>query len=346
MDRSAPKFIYIRINRRCNLRCTHCDYWTRNDDDKPQQLSIERKLELLEEFAEIGGATMVTCGGEPMLDIDEYFALMQKCRSLGLKALSVINGTRVHNAAMADRMIAEGPSEITVSLDSHVEEVHDRMRGVKGSFKVATKALRLLLEARARASLENAVQTKIYAMTIVCEEVWRGLNEFYALVLNEIGADKLKLNIMQPSFGDTRGHDQFFGGQMIKDVDGLMKVLRACDAKYGIDRNPAWLKNVEMYFRSVNKNKNALAGWGASRGTTEQICNTYDRNIMVDLFGMARLCFATGFPGMELKARGDLAKFWLEKSLPIREKMLGCTRYCGISHSVRREPATLRKSAE
>jgi organic radical activating enzyme len=340
MERTPPKFIYIRINRRCNLRCTHCDYWTRNDDDKPQQLSVERKLELLEEFAEIGGTTMVTCGGEPMLDIDEYFALMRKCRVLGLGALSVTNGTRIHNATMADWMIAEGPSEITVSLDSHVEEVHDRMRGVKGSFKVAVKALRLLLEARARVSGST---TKIYAMTIVCEEVWRGLDEFYDLVLNDIGADKLKLNIMQPSFGDTRGHDQFFGGQMIKDVDGLMRVLRACDVKYGIERNPAWLENVEMYFRSVNKNKNALAGWSATRGTEQVICNSYERNIMVDLCGMARLCFATGFPGVQLRARGDLARFWFESSVPIREKMLSCTRYCGISHSVRREPATIRR---
>ncbi len=37
---------------------------------------------------------------------------------------------------MADRMILEGPSEITVSLNSYGAEVHDRTRGVSGAFNM------------------------------------------------------------------------------------------------------------------------------------------------------------------------------------------------------------------
>jgi hypothetical protein len=62
---------------------------------------------------------------------------------------------------------------------------------------------------------------------------------------------------------------------------------------------------------------------------------------MVNLYGNAGLCFNSAFPSIPLKARGDLTTFWYERSLPIHEKMTECNRYCGISHSVRRENATL-----
>ena len=71
-------------------------------------------------------------------------------RALGLRCLSVINGTRVRDPERADRMVLAGPHEISVSLNSHRPDLHDRTRGVKGAFTKAVKALRLLLEARAR----------------------------------------------------------------------------------------------------------------------------------------------------------------------------------------------------
>jgi hypothetical protein len=74
--------------------------------------------------------------------------------------------------------------------------------------------------------------------------------------------------------------------------------------------------------------------------TSDHICNTYDRNIMVDHYGMARLCFAEAFRGMQLRKYGDLRAFW-EGASDIRAEMRQCTRLCGISHSVRREPSTV-----
>jgi hypothetical protein len=65
---------------------------------------------------------------------------------------------------------------------------------------------------------------------------------------------------------------------------------------------------------------------------------------MVDLCGEARLCFSNGFPGMQLKRTGHLAKFWFGSDR-LRRKMAQCRQYCGISHSVRRISATLRPPA-
>ncbi len=339
MSRLAPpQFLFLTLNQRCNLRCQHCVYWHQDDDDKPNYLSWSRKQEVLTEFAELSpGAAVVICGGESMLDLDDYFSITTECRKRGLRCLSVINGTRVRDAAMADRLIREGPSEISVSLNSQIESLHDETRGVKGAFKLATNALRLLIEARARVT---GCTTKIFVMGLIFEQNYRQLDGFYDFVLNDLQADKLKLNFIQPTFGGAV-NDEFFAANYVRDPAALATVIRACDAKYRLNLSPLWLEQVQMYFRSIARHDRAQDGWAGGH-TDEHICNTYERNIMVDLHGNARLCFSTGFPHMPLRQFGDLRRFWQTESAATRKRMKKCHHYCGISHSVRRENATLK----
>jgi hypothetical protein len=288
--------------------------------------------------------TVVICGGESMLDAEGYFSVAGECNRLGLGCFSVINGTRVQTEEMADRMISEGPSEITLSINSHKPEVHDASRGVRGNHAQVVKAMRLLIDSRDRLKAAKPV----YAMAVVFKGNYRDLDPFYDFILNDVGADKLKLNFLQPSFGFPKWRlvDRFFWENVVADSEALASVIRGCDQKYGLGINPAWLEHVKMYHRSVRENRNAGLGWLHRTGTREHICNTYDRNIMVDLYGQAGLCFNSAFPTFSLRASGDMAAFWHEQSVPVREKMRKCNRYCGISHSVRRENATLKKNAE
>ena len=41
----APDFLFLQINKRCNLRCQHCDFWKLDDDDRPRYLSMDRRRE-------------------------------------------------------------------------------------------------------------------------------------------------------------------------------------------------------------------------------------------------------------------------------------------------------------
>jgi MoaA/NifB/PqqE/SkfB family radical SAM enzyme len=95
---APPRFLFLDINRRCNLRCQHCMYWKSDDSDLPGRISAARRIEILSEFAELSpGGSVVICGGESMLDEDDYFDVASSCRARGLRCLSVINGTRVTN---------------------------------------------------------------------------------------------------------------------------------------------------------------------------------------------------------------------------------------------------------
>ncbi|HVO27646.1 MAG TPA: radical SAM protein [Candidatus Margulisiibacteriota bacterium] len=332
-----PRFVFLEINRSCNLKCGHCFYWTENDDDRPDYLSGPRIQEVLSEFRDMNPAgKVVICGGEPMLDLETYFRVTRQCLLLELCCLSVVNGTRIRSEEMADRMILEGPDEISISLDSPDPAVHDRARGVPGSFAKAVAALRLLVAARRR---QPRRQNRIFVMGLIFDESYRDLDRFYDLVLNDIGADKLKLNFLQPSFGGSDGGDAFFAAHHRVDPEELTRLIMACAAKYGLGLNPVWLQQVGMYFRSLNAGRQMQRGWWSPVRTREHICNTYERNIMIDRYGMARLCFSHAFRGMQLKHYGDLRRFW-ETSEDVRARMRGCNRLCGISHSVRRESST------
>jgi MoaA/NifB/PqqE/SkfB family radical SAM enzyme len=301
-----PRFLFVEINKRCNLRCGHCDFWMRDDDDRANYLSGPRKREVLREFHEMNpSGSVVICGGEPMLDLEDYFGVSTECRALGLRAISVVNGTRIRSDSMADRMIREGPHEISISLNACDEALHDETRGVKGAFKKAVRALRLLVAARKR---NPSSRTRIYVMGLIFDRNYRELDRFYDFVLNDIGADKLKLNFLQPTFGQMGEESQFFSEHGHVDPDELGDLIAACNRKYKLDLNPVWLGQVKMYFRSLNAARDLDKGWHSRARTSEHICNTYERNIMVNHYGVARLCFATAFRGMQLERYGDLRK--------------------------------------
>ena len=96
-----------------------------------------------------------------------------------------------------------------------------------------------------------------------------------------------------------------------------------------------------MYFRSLRRRADDIArGWSSRTGTDEHICNTYERNIMVDHYGVARLCFSTMFPGFTAEEARRPRRFWHSAEF-IRRDMRRCNQFCGISHSVRRETSTV-----
>ena len=318
-------------------------YWTREEVVLPTHITIEQRNEIINEFYELNpNGSIVICGGEAMMNPERYWPITRQCRALGLGCLSVMNGTMVTDLSMAKRLIIEGPTEITISLNSYESKVHDSTRGVVGSYDMAVNAIKLLLEAR---KVLNKT-TPIYAMSVMCEQNYRDLDKFYDFVLNELGADKLKLNWLQPMFGtliDKDGQqrgDKFYENNVIRDHAGLKEILHACNSKYQLNLDPVYIDTVEMYHDSVHKNEDALLGWNG-RGTKELICNSFDRNIMVDMDGIARLCFSHKFPGFKINKKGDLRLMWYSADR-VRDAMSKCTQYCGISHSVRRVNATVK----
>ncbi len=75
------QFLFVHVNKRCNLRCQHCKFWMVDDGDRMNYLPWERKRDILGEFSELSpGGRVVICGGESMLDLEDNFAIAVECR--------------------------------------------------------------------------------------------------------------------------------------------------------------------------------------------------------------------------------------------------------------------------
>jgi len=337
---SAPKFLFLHLASECNLSCQHCLFWLSDTAKNPDRISSDRIAEIIAEFASISpSGKVVICGGEPMLEYARYMDVCQASRKRGLRVLIASNGTPINSPSRAQDLVLRGPHEYTISLDSADPDTHNWIRGSKKSHAAAVRAMQLLLQARR----ELATDTKVNAMVLLTSENYRDLRKLYAFVLHEIGADKLKINGLQPSFGVHPGSpppDLYFARFSKLDVSFLREELLACNRLFDLHLNPRWIDQLCNYYADLGQIAEPERGWAGDPMTREHICECYDRNLVIGLYGEIGFCYSFhNFPPGRYENPGDLARYW-EGNEDVREKMRTCNRLCSIGHSNRNVRAT------
>jgi MoaA/NifB/PqqE/SkfB family radical SAM enzyme/glycosyltransferase involved in cell wall biosynthesis len=134
---SKPLTLLLLINRGCNLRCSFCDLW-----DRPQELSYERCVGLLDEAVAIGTKTLVITGGEPFIHPD-LFRVVRAAKERGLGVNITTNGTLIEKRW--GELVDSGVDSLSVSLDG-LKEVHEELRGQPGCHTRTWKGLRKLTD--------------------------------------------------------------------------------------------------------------------------------------------------------------------------------------------------------
>ena len=313
--------------------------WRITDPNRMADRMAPLRLQAVHEFAELNPhGTVVTSGGEPLMEPSHYFNLCQTARDLGLHSISVMNGTLIGTQTQANDLLTRGADLIALSLDHPNEEIHDQMRGRKGSWRKTTECLRMLVNARKRLGLPR----KLHVMLMIYNGNYQQLDEAYDLVLRQIEADKLKLNFLLPTLSRFAKTDIFWNLHS-RNIDSeiLMRTIEACESKYNLDFNPEWKGNVRCYAESL-----ARYHQGESLQTTKQLCNSPDRNLMLEFGGMMRLCSFPKFPSEPYREWGDMRRYWRSpKTEEVRVEMRKCRDICGICHAYRREPSSREAAA-
>jgi MoaA/NifB/PqqE/SkfB family radical SAM enzyme len=127
------------------LKCSFCHRWQIKDkeDDTAKSLAV------IDKIAEAGIACIFFSGGEPLLRKD-LESLAEHARQKGLVLTLTTNGTLLTKERA--KKLGEYFASIAVSLDGF-EETHDQIRGVKGTYKKAMKAIYLLKENSTKAKI-------------------------------------------------------------------------------------------------------------------------------------------------------------------------------------------------
>ena len=124
-------FLLCAITYKCNSRCSFCDIWK-----KPHKKELEpedyKKLPFIN--------TINITGGEPFLrnDIVQIVKILQK------KSKRIVISTNGFLTKQIVEQVRKMPKVgVRVSIDG-INEIHDKLRGIKGGFNKAIKTIKLL----------------------------------------------------------------------------------------------------------------------------------------------------------------------------------------------------------
>src|ERR1043166_2860357 len=154
---SHPVHVVWEITLACNLKCMHCG--SRAGKARPYELSTEECLDVVRQLARLRVREVSIIGGEAFLRrdwLDIIRALTEQGIHAGLQSGGLaLNEERIRAAKEA------GLRSCGISIDGS-PELHDKLRGVKGSYEHAMRALKLLK----KYGLVSSVNTQIGAQTL------------------------------------------------------------------------------------------------------------------------------------------------------------------------------------
>ncbi|MCX4247684.1 radical SAM/SPASM domain-containing protein [Paraliomyxa miuraensis] len=165
-----PTLAVWELTLACDHRCLHCG--PRAAKARPDELTTDECLALVDEMAELGVREVVLIGGEAYLR-DDFLLVIRQCRLRGM-AVTITTGGHGLTPERCEAAKEAGLRGVSVSIDG-LEHNHDHVRNRPGSWKRAFEALR---NARA-AGLPIACNTQINQRT------WSELVQLLELIAAE-----------------------------------------------------------------------------------------------------------------------------------------------------------------
>ncbi len=126
------------MTKRCNLKCVHCYAHAIEENEAADPISTSQAKVMIDDLANFGSPVILFSGGEPLIRKD-LTELAHYATSKGMRAVISTNGTLI-TKEKAKEFKEVGFSYVGISLDGG-EEIHDKFRAVKGSFRRALEGV-------------------------------------------------------------------------------------------------------------------------------------------------------------------------------------------------------------
>jgi MoaA/NifB/PqqE/SkfB family radical SAM enzyme len=232
-----------------------------------------------------------------------------------LKVGIVTNGTLVTEE---DLDILHGNlGYFIVSLDSHLQKVHDFIRG-KGTYEKVIKLLPLL----------NQKETVFSVNTVISKLNIDHLLELYGFLKRNQYFQRHDLNLLTKSyFASGKKTNKFykaysFGchGEKTHAIEKLNEYMLFTEG-----RKTSYVPQVHACITDIIKSK-------GEDDLNRPLCNVFKRKLIIDLKGDIRLCYHPAYPAIAniTDKHMDLKEIWeSEKTQQTRKKMELCVKRCG-----------------
>jgi Fe-coproporphyrin III synthase len=290
-DRTARKFsslasrhrlthlpvLVLEAHSSCNCRCVMCDIWKSSRSRALQPSDLEPHLA---SFRRLGVRWIVFSGGEPLLNC-RFPELCRMLRGEGVQLTLLTTGLLVRRYA---REIAESFDDAIVSLDGP-EEIHDRIRSVRGAFQ--------LIDSGVKAIREIAAGFPVRARTTVQKLNFRYLRETVdaAKALDLDGISFLAVDMTSSAFNrplvwPIERQDQV--GLSAREVEELEAEIRCLLREKAGDLRSGFVRESAEKFWRIVRHFRAHLGLEQPEAPT---CNAPWTSAVLDQDGTVRPCF-------------------------------------------------------
>lgn len=150
-----PRYVVWELTLKCDLACAHCG--SRAGKPRAAELDLEECIDLLDQLKTMGTHEITFIGGEAYL-AKHWLDVISATRARGIHA-TLTTGGRQLTAERAKRAFDAGLEQVSVSIDG-LEEAHDHLRNLRGSWKAALAALDSAREAGMRITANTQINRK------------------------------------------------------------------------------------------------------------------------------------------------------------------------------------------
>lgn len=138
---TSPIRVDLALTFNCQNKCIHC--YTGGPKEMKELSAVQWK-EIIDKLFNLGVFIFTFTGGEPTKreDLNELLEYAQKT---GAVSGLITNGRRLSDKEYVQQLVKTGLDFVQVTIESHNPEIHDRITGVKGSWKETVEAIRTLV---------------------------------------------------------------------------------------------------------------------------------------------------------------------------------------------------------
>jgi MoaA/NifB/PqqE/SkfB family radical SAM enzyme len=156
--KKSTKKVIFEITTACNLKCKHCFYQNSIEFNVNNFLRKEKAFALIDKFKKNGITKLVLTGGEPTIHPD--FIRIAKYAKNNIKKVTLCSNGVIKNENLRKKIIDLDFDTYTVSIDSHLQSIHDDFRGKKGALKEVLFFANLLKENKKNISVHITLHQK------------------------------------------------------------------------------------------------------------------------------------------------------------------------------------------
>jgi len=132
VDKNSKKVVF-ELTTYCNLDCRHCIYSISNKPYSSNFLSRKEAYSLIDKISKKKIYKLVLTGGEPTLHPD--FIDISKYAISKIPKVSLCTNGVILNKSLENKVVNLNFSTYTISIDSHIDKIHDKIRGKKGALQ-------------------------------------------------------------------------------------------------------------------------------------------------------------------------------------------------------------------